>query len=149
MHSIVGFLAFPGLEELDLVGPWEIIRLWSKESGGPTQCLIVGEKLGPIECAKGLTILPDCDIATCPELTYLVVPGGIGTRREVDNNDLVSFISRQGTHCRAILSVCTGALLLQKAGLLNGRRATTHWRSLERLRGCENVTVVEERLVRD
>jgi transcriptional regulator GlxA family with amidase domain len=78
-----------------------------------------------------------------------VVPGGQGTRREVDNPELIDFIAERAGSAKAVLSVCTGAFLLHKAGLLVGRRATTHWASLERLRALGDVTVVEQRYVVD
>ena len=78
----------------------------------------------------------------------LLVPGGLGTRTEVANPLLIDFLQRQAANCRAILSVCTGAFLLHAAGLLAGKRATTHWDSLERLRNLGDVEVVEERYVR-
>src|SRR5262249_11069852 len=145
----VGFMAFPDAEELALVGPWEIIRMWAREPGGPARCMVVAERAEPIVCAKGLKILPDCTFGDCPKLDYLLVPGGMGTRREVDNALVVEFIAHQAQNCRAVLSVCTGVFLLEKAGLLAGRRATTHWRSLARLRQCVDVTVVESRFVHD
>jgi transcriptional regulator GlxA family with amidase domain len=143
-----GFLIFPGLEELDLIGPWEMIGLWGKFFNGPNPCLMIGEKPSPVVCAKGLSIHPDVDFSQCPPLDYLLVPGGQGTRTEVDNESLIQFVAEQDRHCRAVLSVCTGAFILERAGLLAGKQATTHWGSLDRLRAL-GVDVVEERFVRD
>ncbi len=78
-----------------------------------------------------------------------MVPGGQGTRTEVDNPILVGFISEQSKHCKAVSSVCTGSFLLHKAGLLSGKKATTHWNSLDRLRELGDTVVVEDRVVRD
>jgi transcriptional regulator GlxA family with amidase domain len=144
-----GFLLFPGVEELDLVGPWEIVGMSSKVGGQPDQRLLIADSLVPVRCAKGLTINPDVTFADCPLLDYLLVPGGEGTSAAADNEVLVQFIAEQATHCKAVLSVCTGSFLLHRAGLLNGRRATTHWSQLDRLRTLPNVEVVEERFTQD
>jgi transcriptional regulator GlxA family with amidase domain len=143
-----GFLLFPELEELDFAGPWEMIGSWSKHFGGPEQCLTVAEVATPVTAAKGLSLVPHAVFATCPELDYLLVPGGMGTRKQVDNPALVRFITERAATCKAVLSVCTGAFLLERAGLLAGKRATTHWASLDRLRACPGVEVVEERFTR-
>jgi transcriptional regulator GlxA family with amidase domain len=144
-----GVLLFPGVEELDFAGPWELLRLWSRFAGGPERCVLVAERGEAIACANGLRVLPDCDFAGCPPLDALLVPGGPGTRREVDNTRLVGFVADRARHCRAVLSVCTGSFVLHRAGLLAGRRATTHWGSLDRLRALPGVTVIEQRWVRD
>jgi transcriptional regulator GlxA family with amidase domain len=144
-----GVLIFPDVEELDFVGPWEMLRGWSRFLGGPDRCVIVAQSLAPVVCANGLSVNPDVPLEDCPDLDYLLVPGGAGTRKEVDNPDLIDFIARQGRQCQAVLSVCTGAFLLHRAGLLAGRRATTHWNSLDRLRALGDATVVEERIVHD
>lgn len=143
-----GVLIFHQAEELDFVGPWEMLTMWQKVAGGP-ECILVAESLQPVKCAKGLSVNPSADFANCPPLDYLIVPGGQGTRREVLNPAIRGFIATQATHCRAVLSVCTGAFLLHSAGLLTGKRATTHWGSLDRLRHLGDVQVVEERWVRD
>lgn len=140
-------LAFPQVEELDAIGPWEMAGMWHQVAGGPP-CLIVAEQPGPVVCAKGLSLNPHVTFDTCPPLDVLLVPGGQGTRTEVNNPRLVDFVAQQARHCKAVLSVCTGSFILQAAGLLAGRRATTHWGSLDRLRAL-GVEVVEERFVRD
>ncbi len=144
-----GILLFPGVEELDAIGPWEMAALWARQSGGPERCLMIGQGEGPITCAKGLVLVPHASFTTAPPLDVLLVPGGQGTRTEVNNAELVAFIRHQAASCRAVLSVCTGAFLLHAAGLLGGKRATTHWASLERLRALGDVEVVEERFTRD
>ncbi len=144
-----GIVLFPGVEELDVVGPWEMATLWARQPGGPSQCLLIAQEEAPITCAKGMLLLPHASFATAPPLDVLLVPGGQGTRTEVANRELIAFIRRQAASCRAVLSVCTGSFLLQAAGLLSGRRATTHWASLDRLRALGDVEVVEERFTRD
>lgn len=74
-----GIIVFPDVEELDFVGPWEMLTMWSKLAGGPEHCLIVAEKREPVVCAKGLSINPHVSFADCPQLDCLLVPGGMGT----------------------------------------------------------------------
>jgi transcriptional regulator GlxA family with amidase domain len=126
-----------------------MLTMWSKIAGGPENCLIVGQSVEPIICAKGLSINPHVSFAHCPALDYLLVPGGQGTREEVHNPMLIEFVTNQAKNCKAILSVCTGAFVLHAAGLLSGKKATTHWRLLERLRALGDVSVVEQRYVQD
>ena len=144
-----GILVFPGVEELDFVGPWEMVRMWSALAGGPENCYLIAQSLGPISCAKGLSVNPTLSFEDCPALDFLLVPGGEGTRKEVDNAALIRFIGEQAKGCKAVLSVCTGTFLLHRAGLLSGKEVTTHWASLDRLRALGDVKVVEERWVRD
>ena len=144
-----GVLVFDQVEELDFIGPWEMLTMWSKVADGPERCLIVAQSDGPVTCAKGLSINPHETFVSCPPLDYLLVPGGQGTRREVDNPVLLEFVAKQAKGCKAILSVCTGSFVLHAAGLLSGKKATTHWASLGRLRALGDVDVVEERHVQD
>lgn len=144
-----GFLIFPGMEELDLVGPWEIISLWSKFAQGPEKCLMIAENPDPVICNKGMSVNPHVTFADCPPLDFLLVPGGEGTQREVDNSSLIQFVVRQAEHCKAVLSICTGTFILHRAGLLSNKRATTHWASLQKLRELGDIEVLEDRIVRD
>ena len=144
-----GFLIFPGLEELDLVGPWEMIALWGKSLQGPETRLLIAESREPVICANGMSLNPHVTFDDCPQLDYLLVPGGEGTRTQVNNESLVRFVSDQAGACQAVLSVCTGSFLLHRAGLLSGRRATTHWSALPRLAALGDVKVCQERIVRD
>lgn len=149
MKNRFGFLLFPGLEELDLVGPWEMITVWGKEYGGPAEVFTVSETGGLITCSKKLQIASTYSFQSCPKLDYLLIPGGIGTRTEIYNKALITFIQSQAQSCDKILSVCTGALLLQAAGLLKGRKATTYWQILESFKKDLNIEVVEKRYVKD
>ncbi len=144
-----GILLFPDAEELDFVGPWEMLTMWSRYAGGPSRCLMVAQTAQPVTCAKGMSVNPQHSFADCPPLDALLVPGGEGTRREVDNPVLIDFVRQQAAGARHLLSVCTGSFVLQRAGLLAGRRATTHWASLDRLRALGDVQVAEERWVHD
>jgi transcriptional regulator GlxA family with amidase domain len=145
----IGVLIFPQAEELDFVGPWEMLTMWKQLPGGPEQCLIVAQSMAPVICAKGLSVNPQASFETCPTLDYLLIPGGQGTRTEVNNATLVEFVRRQAKGSKAMLSVCTGSFILHAAGLLSGKKATTHWGSLDRLRALSDVEVVEQRFVRD
>ena len=144
-----GVLVFDGVEELDFVGPWEILKIWSKVAGGPEDCFIIAESKSPITCARGLSINPHISFEDSPKLDFLLVPGGRGTRKEVENRSLLAFVERQAKGCQAVLSVCTGSFILHAAGLLSGKNATTHWASLERLRALGDVKVLEKRFVED
>lgn len=126
-----------------------MLNMWRKNANGPENCIIVGQSLDPVICAKGLSINPHASFATSPPLDYLLVPGGQGTRLEVNNRVLIDFVAHQARNCKAVLSVCTGSFVLHAAGLLSGRKATTHWGSLDRLRALGDVTVVEQRYVQD
>lgn len=88
-------------------------------------------------------------IIPLPALDYLLIPGGQGTLTEVNNPNITAFIKTQSASCKAILSVCTGSFLLQAAGLLKDKKATTHWASLERLRAFKDIEVIEKRFIRD
>lgn len=144
-----GFLLFPDLEELDLVGPWEIFSLWrDQKTGEPENCLTVSENGGVIRFKKGLRLIADTDFANCPPLDALLIPGGDGRKTEMKNEKLLQFVREQAENAQAVLSVCSGAFILQAAGLLDGLRATTHWSVAQALRET-GVQTVEERFVRN
>mgnify|MGYP003576312916 CR=1 FL=1 len=113
-----GVLVFNQVEELDFIGPWDLLTMWSKFANGPENCIIVSQALEPVVCAKGLSINAHVSFADCPPLDYLLVPGGRGTRQEVNNPVLVEFVASQAKNCKAVLSVCTGSFVLHSAGIL-------------------------------
>jgi transcriptional regulator GlxA family with amidase domain len=147
MPKTIAILLFPEVEELDFVGPWEVFGYLATVRPGSCRVFTVAEQAGEVRCAKGLRVLAEHGFAGCPPADVLVVPGGRGTRTEVDNPRLIDFVRRVGDAAEVAASVCTGAFLLARAGLLAGRQATTHWRSLDRLRALEGVRVVEARWV--
>jgi transcriptional regulator GlxA family with amidase domain len=112
----------------------------------PATCEVftVSESGGEVMCAKGLRVLPDHSFGSAPWADLIVVPGGRGTRTEVDNPHLIDYLRRAAGQAEVMTSVCTGAFLLERAGLLHGRRATTHWASLDRLRAIPDVQVVDD-----
>jgi transcriptional regulator GlxA family with amidase domain len=152
----IGILIFDGAEELDFVGPWEVFTMANEVSTRmdkprPHQVMLVAEKDAPIACAKAMRVLPDVTTANCPKLDVLLIPGGMGTRREVENKKLLEWIAATAAQCQWITSVCTGALLLTAAGPAKGKRVTTHWRFLETLAGRGEAAEVLKnvRYVRD
>ena len=149
MGITTGILLFDDAEELDFVGPWEVLTAAAALEKGD-RVVTIAEKSGLVRCAKGLRVLPDHAFADAPALDVVLVPGGQGTRREVSNPVLIEWLRKVGAGCRFVTSVCTGALLLHEAGFARGRRVTTHWAFTETLRGRGDVTVVDHvRYVRD
>jgi transcriptional regulator GlxA family with amidase domain len=151
-RKLVGIVIFAEVEVLDFCGPYEVftvVRLNEerrREEPSPFRVLLVSEQPEAITTAAGMRVLPDCTLADCPPLDILVVPGGWGTRREIENKTLIDWIAQRGRRVETMTSVCTGALLLAQAGLLDGRRATTHWRSLAWLRESFPAVIVEDKL---
>lgn len=123
--GLIGVLLFEGAEELDFVGPWEVLAMGASLFGG-RQVVALGQSLAPITCAKRLRVLPDLELAAAPELEVLLVPGGRGVRRELHNRELLEAIQRAAEPCRFVTSVCTGAALLAAAGPARGKRVCTH-----------------------
>jgi len=148
----VGILVFPSVEVLDFCGPFEVFSVTRldearrREEGSPFEVLLVAEADGVVTATGGLRVVPDHTIAACPPLDVLVVPGGWGVRKEIDNRTLVDWIGERGRHVETLTSVCTGSMLLGRAGLLDGRRATTHWRSLDWMRQSFPTVTVEDTL---
>jgi transcriptional regulator GlxA family with amidase domain len=143
-----GFLMFDRYEELDLIGPWEMATMWRDYARGP-HCVTVSQNGGAVRCAKGLTTLSDHSFDTCPRLDYLLVPGGISAFEEVDNAALIGWLSARAKECKHVLSVCTGSFLLHAAGLLDGRKATTHWKAIDQFKSLNGVAAEDRRWVRD
>ena len=139
-HKRVGILLFNDIEVLDYCGPFEVfsvVRLDEERRRtelSPFEVLLVAETMDIVTTAGGMRVLPMVSFAACPPLDILVVPGGMGTRKEMLNEAVLRFVQAQAARCELVASVCTGSLILGKAGLLSGLRATTHWRSLDLLR---------------
>jgi transcriptional regulator GlxA family with amidase domain len=148
----VGILIFPDVEVLDFCGPFEVFSVTRlnesarREESSPFEVLLVAETKDTVVATGGLKVIPDVTIDTCPPLDILVVPGGWGTRAEAKNQRLLDWIAERGRSVETLTSVCTGSMLLGQAGLLDGRRATTHWRSLDRMRDAFPAVTVEEKL---
>ena len=139
MTVSIGILVFDGAEELDFVGPWEVFSMANEVSShlgqGPVHDVkLIAEHDRPVVCAKGMRVLPDLTTAQCTKLDVLLIPGGIGTRREAANPELLDWIATIARTAKWVTSVCTGALLLTAAGPGKGKRVTTHWSFVETLR---------------
>ncbi len=130
----IGFVIFPGITQLDFTGPFEILsRLATPPSlSVPSRfpratTHVVAKTMSPVSSDRGLGIVPSCTFETCPPLNLICVPGGAGVAEALADGETVEFIRRQGEQAEYATSVCMGAFLLGAAGLLDGRRATTHW----------------------
>ncbi len=131
----VAILIFDEVEVLDFCGPFEVFALAGRSlPEKPFDVFTVAEKPGPVIARNGLSVNPRCTIADCPQPDMLIVPGGYGTRREMHNQALIAWIGAQAAQVELVMSVCTGALLLARAGLLDGLEATTHFGALDLLR---------------
>ena len=156
MTISIGILVFDGVEELDFVGPWEVFTMAnevSQQLGRPAvhDVKLISERDGPVTCAKGMRVLPDLTISQCQRLDVLLIPGGIGTRRESANPAMLEWIATIARSATWLTSVCTGSLLLTAAGPGKGKRVTTHWSFVETLRARGEAAEVLDnfRYVRD
>lgn len=121
---MLGILLFPGFELLDVFGPAEVFG--SARARGAFDVRLVAERGGEVASAQGPAAVARHGFADCPPLDVVLVPGGIGTRREVENAALLGWVRERAAAAELVLSVCTGAALLARAGVLDGLRATTN-----------------------
>jgi transcriptional regulator GlxA family with amidase domain len=156
MTKTIGILLFDDAEELDFVGPYEVFTMINEvlkhQGNAPTHdVLLLAEHDRAVRCAKGMQVVPHSTLDASPKLDVLLVPGGQGTRREVENPSLLRKIAKLAADCSWITSVCTGALLLTAAGPARGKRVTTHWGFVSQLRERGEAAEVLEniRYVRD
>jgi len=132
----VGIVLFEDIEVLDFCGPFEVfsvVRLNEekrREEPSPFEVLLVAEHAESVTTTGNLKVMPHYTFENCPPLHILVVPGGWGTRKELDNPTMLDWLRVRAAEVETLTSVCTGSMLLGFAGLLNGLHATTHWRSL-------------------
>jgi transcriptional regulator GlxA family with amidase domain len=132
----VAILIFDDVEVLDFCGPFEVFGVCGRYGAPPPpfEVFTVAEAVRPISARNGLSVNPRYALGDCPPADIVLVPGGWGTRREMYNDRIVAWVREQSTKVELLLSVCTGALILGKAGLLDGLEATTHAGAVELLR---------------
>jgi cyclohexyl-isocyanide hydratase len=124
----IGSLLFEGIDQIDLTGPFEVLSRIPNST-----YRIYGKTAEPVRDLKGLRLTPDAALADAPRLDVLHVPGGFGQEALMEDEQVLTWLKRQASGARSVFSVCTGALLCGAAGLLRGRRATTHWASFHLL----------------
>jgi len=139
----IGLLVFPAVQQLDLTAPYEV---FASIPGATIR--LVWKDLAAIRSATGLVLTPTVTFAECPILDVLCVPGGIGVNDLLDDGVVLDFLRSKASTARYVTSVCTGALVLGAAGLLHGRRATTHWFAHDFL-AIFGAIPVHQRVVRD
>jgi transcriptional regulator GlxA family with amidase domain len=145
----VGIVLFEDIEVLDFCGPFEVFSVARlnedkrREEPSPFEVWLVAEHPGPVNTSGNMQVMPHYTFENCPPLDILVVPGGWGTRKELKNPAMLEWLRARAAEVETLTSVCTGAMLLGFAGLLNGRRATTHWRSLDWMRDAFPEATVE------
>jgi transcriptional regulator GlxA family with amidase domain len=148
----IGVVVFDGVEELDAVGPWEVLAHWTQqypEDGWEAFCMSVDG--APVVGAKSLVLGAHHSFDDAPALDVLIHPGGPGTRPMLQDPDHLGWVRRLRSSVPLMASVCTGSLVYAAAGLLTGRRATTHWASLNHLSELDPtiITDVQARFVDD
>ena len=142
----LGILVFDGVEELDAVGPWEVLSTWTQQhpdDGWDSFCLSPDGR--PVRSAKTLVLGAHHSIGDAPAMDVLLHPGGPGTRPMLHDSDHLAWVRRQRATVPVMTSVCTGSLVYAAAGLLVGRRATTHWASLNLLSELDPTVITDVR----
>ena len=155
-RKIVGIILFDDIEILDFCGPFEVFSTTRRdeerrrEEPSPFAVKLVSENGGTVTTSGGMRVIADYSFGDCPPLDFLCVPGGWGTRREAKNPAMLAWLRDRAPRVELLAAVCTGSMLLGFAGLLDGRRATTHWRSLDWMTGSfPRTTVVRDEHVVD
>jgi len=144
----IGILIFPEVEELDFVGPFEVLSYVNKIRPSSTKVLMVAESTALLCGFNGMKVMPDTTLQGCPTLDILVVPGGKGRLAAMKNVPIIEFIQKQMITATYVTSVCTGAFLLAEAGLLTGKKATTYHTAFSELESY-SVQVISSKVVQD
>lgn len=147
MSGNFGIILYENVQPIDAIGPWEVIAIWKSILKAPINMYLIAESEELVHCDSQITLKPHVSFKDCPQLDYLLIPGGRGRVKQVNNERLIGFIQKQAPHCKYVLSVCTGMFILEKAGLLKGKSATTYWRALPELKSL-GVNIKEDRIVK-
>ena len=151
----VGILIFNGVEVLDFAGPFEVfsrtrlvpgIESRRNDDSAPFRVFTVAPSADPVTATGGLQVIPHHSFDSAPPIDLLVIPGGFGTRPLLEVQPVLDWIRRTAERAERVTSVCTGSLLLARAGLLKGHRATTHWGALDTLQSLDPTIQVERSL---
>jgi len=149
MSFTIAFVLFDDFEELDFAGPWEVFGMAERYVDTSWKRFTVAAK-PEVKGFLGLRVPVDHTFENAPHADLIVVPGGFGTRPGMDDAALIGYIRKAGAGAQYVTSVCTGAMLLHRAGFLEGKRATTHWGAKAEMAGLGgNTTLVDERWVQD
>jgi transcriptional regulator GlxA family with amidase domain len=138
----VGIVLYPDFEELDAVGPYEVLGMLAKIDHD-WRVFTIAEKAGPVRAFSGLNLVAEYGFDDAPPLDIILVPGGLGSRKEMDNPAMLEYVRKAGEAAEWVTSVCTGAMILHRAGFLSGRPATTHWGAIHELKALGDVDVKE------
>ncbi|MEJ2434061.1 MAG: DJ-1/PfpI family protein [Pseudolabrys sp.] len=139
MTRRIGMLIFPRMTQLDMTGPYEVLARLPD-----TAVELVAHSLEPVTTDRGMQIVPTISYADCPPLDVIMVPGGPGQQDLMEDEEALGFLRRQAAGAQYITSVCTGSLVLGAAGLLKGRRATSHWAAIDHLKLLGAIPVSEK-----
>jgi transcriptional regulator GlxA family with amidase domain len=139
----VGIFIFPDVEVLDFCGPFEVFSVAGHQvADGTFRVITIAKSLETLRARNGLQVVPDYTWQNAPPLDLLLIPGGQGTRPLIHDISTIEWIQQQASEAELVLSVCTGALLLAKAGLLDGLAATTHHGAIDLLKELATKTNV-------
>lgn len=142
MEFEIGLLLFPNITQLHLTGPYEVFIKFPDAN-----VRLIWKSLDPVTAGGGMQIVPDTTLDDCPQLDLVCVPGGAGMNPLLNDDETIAFLKRQSAGARYVTSVCTGALVLGAAGLLKGKRATTHWMSHDMLDALGAIPVTERYVI--
>jgi len=138
-ERLIGMLIFPRLTQLDMTGPYEVLARLPN-----TKVHLVAHTLDPVKTDRGMMIVPSMTFADCPQLDLIMVPGGPGQQDLMEDATVLEFLRRQAKAAKYVTSVCTGSLVLGAAGLLKGKRATSHWAAIDHLKLLGAIPVSEK-----